>query len=231
MNKKLIFGLILLLTIMVLAASFSQYLTLENAKAQQEALNAYIEKNFLFAATLYFLIYVLMTAFSIPGAAVVTLLGAALFGFWTSLVLVSFASTIGATLAFLSSRYLLRDWVQTKFENKLSAINNCVEKDGAFYLLSLRLIPVFPFFLINLLIGLTPMSVSRFYLTSQIGMLPGTAVYLNAGTQLATIDSLSGIVSPGVLASFALLGLFPIIARCVMNKLRPNQTEHNGHLQ
>ncbi len=231
MNKKLIFGLILLLTIMVLAASFSQYLTLENAKAQQEALNAYIEKNFLFAATIYFLIYVLMTAFSIPGAAVVTLLGAALFGFWTSLVLVSFASTIGATLAFLSSRYLLRDWVQTKFENKLSAINNGVEKDGAFYLLSLRLIPVFPFFLINLLMGLTPMSVSRFYLTSQIGMLPGTAVYLNAGTQLATIDSLSGIVSPGVLASFALLGLFPIIARWVMNKLRPNQTEHNGHLQ
>lgn len=231
MNKKLIFGLILLLTIIVLAASFSQYLTLENAKAQQEALNAYIEKNFLFAATIYFLIYVLITAFSIPGAAVVTLLGAALFGFWTSLVLVSFASTIGATLAFLSSRYLLRDWVQTKFENKLSAINNGVEKDGAFYLLSLRLIPVFPFFLINLLMGLTPMSVSRFYLTSQIGMLPGTAVYLNAGTQLATIDSLSGIVSPGVLASFALLGLFPIIARWVMNKLRPNQTEQNGHLQ
>lgn len=231
MSKKLILGLILALMIIVLAVSFSQYLTLENAKAQQEALNTYIEQNLLFAATLYFLIYVVITAFSIPGAAVVTLLGAALFGFWTSLVLVSFASTIGATLAFLSSRYLLRDWVQTKFENKLSVINNGVDKDGVFYLLSLRLIPVFPFFLINLLMGLTPMSVSRFYLTSQIGMLPGTAVYLNAGTQLATIDSLSGIVSPGVLASFALLGLFPIIAKWVINKVRPNRTEQNGHLQ
>ncbi len=220
MNKKLIFGLILLVTIIALAASFSQYLTLDNAKAQQETLNTYIGQNFLFATGVYFLLYIVITAFSIPGAAVVTLLGAALFGFWTSLLLVSFASTIGATLAFLSSRYLLRDWVQTKFENKLSAINSGVEKDGAFYLFSLRLIPVFPFFLINLLMGLTPMPVSRFYLTSQIGMLPGTAVYLNAGTQLASIDSLSGIVSPGVLASFALLGLFPIIAKWVMNRIR-----------
>ncbi len=228
MNKKLIFGLILLLTIIVLAANFSQYLTLDNAKAQQETLNTYIGQHFLFAAGVYFLIYVVITAFSIPGAAVVTLLGAALFGFWTSLVLVSFASTIGATLAFLSSRYLLRDWVQTKFENKLSAINNGVEKDGAFYLLSLRLIPVFPFFLINLLMGLTPMSVGRFYLTSQIGMLPGTAVYLNAGTQLASIDSLSGIVSPAVLASFALLGLFPIIAKWVMNRMKVG-TQQNGN--
>ncbi len=229
MNKKLILGLVLLLTVILLAANFSQYFTLDNAKAQQEALNAYIEQNFLFAATLYFLIYVVITAFSIPGAAVVTLLGAALFGFWISLILVSFASTIGATLAFLSSRYLLRDWVQTKFERKLSAINAGVEKDGSLYLLSLRLIPVFPFFLINLLMGLTPMSVSRFYVTSQIGMLPGTAVYLNAGTQLATINSLSEAISPSVLLSFALLGLFPIIAKWVMNKIRPNQTEQNGN--
>ncbi|NMT92228.1 TVP38/TMEM64 family protein, partial [Vibrio alginolyticus] len=169
--------------------------------------------NIVYAATVYFLAYVAITAFSIPGAAVVTLLGAALFGFWFSLLLVSFASTIGATLAFLSSRYLLRDWVQSRFGEKLVAINQGVKKDGAFYLFSLRLIPVFPFFLINLLMGLTPMSIARFYLTSQIGMLPGTAVYLNAGTQLATIDSLSGIVSPTVLASFALLGLFPILVK------------------
>lgn len=154
----------------------------------------------------------------------VTLLGAALFGFWTSLVLVSFASTIGATLAFLSSRYLLRDWVQAKFGNKLDTINKGVEKDGAFYLFSLRLIPVFPFFLINLLMGLTPISVAKFYLFSQLGMLAGTMVYLNAGTQLAEIDSLAGIVSPTVLASFALLGLFPLIAKWIMNKIRPNQS-------
>lgn len=228
MNKKLIFGLVLLLVILLLAVNFSQYLTLENAKAQQEALNAYIDQRFVMAATVYFLIYIAVTAFSIPGAAVVTLLGAALFGFWTSLLLVSFASTIGATLAFLSSRYLLRDWVQTKFKTKLTAINQGVEKDGSSYLLSLRLIPVFPFFLINLLMGLTPMSVGRFYLTSQIGMLPGTAVYLNAGTQLATIESLSDIVSPSVLASFALLGLFPIIVKWVMNKVKLNRIQQNG---
>lgn len=229
MNKKLILGLILLATIIFLGVNFGQYLTLENAKAQQEALNTFISENFVFAAATYFFAYIAITAFSIPGAAVVTLLGAALFGFWTSLLLVSFASTIGATIAFLSSRYLLREWVQSKFGNKLGAINQGVEKDGAFYLFSLRLIPVFPFFLINLLMGLTPMTIARFYLTSQIGMLPGTAVYLNAGTQLATIDSLSGIVSPTVLASFALLGLFPIIAKFALHKYRMETLNENIH--
>lgn len=220
MSKKMILGIILVATIVILAVNFGQYLTLENAKAQQALLNDYIESHFVAAAATYFILYVMITAFSIPGAAVVTLLGAALFGFWTSLLLVSFASTIGATLAFLSSRFLLRDWVQSKFGDKLSTINQGVEKDGAFYLFSLRLIPVFPFFLINLLMGLTPISVGRYYLTSQLGMLPGTAVYLNAGTQLADIESLSGIVSPSVLISFALLGVFPIAAKWIMSKFR-----------
>ncbi|EJO9869128.1 TVP38/TMEM64 family protein [Vibrio vulnificus] len=221
MNKKLVFGILLIATIILLAVNFSQYLTLDNAKAQQLALNSFIEENFLFASISYFVIYVGLTAFSVPGATVVTLLGAALFGFWYSLLLVSFASTIGATIAFLSSRYLLKDWVQARFGDKLSAINQGVEKDGAFYLFSLRLIPVFPFFLINLLMGLTPISIGRYYLTSQIGMLPGTAVYLNAGTQLADINSLSGILSPTVLASFALLGVFPIAVKWIMSKFRP----------
>ncbi|HDY7525250.1 TPA: TVP38/TMEM64 family protein [Vibrio vulnificus] len=221
MNKKLVFGILLIATIILLAVNFSQYLTLDNAKAQQLALNSFIEENFLFASISYFVIYVGLTAFSVPGATVVTLLGAALFGFWYSLLLVSFASTIGATVAFLSSRYLLKDWVQARFGDKLSAINQGVEKDGAFYLFSLRLIPVFPFFLINLLMGLTPISIGRYYLTSQIGMLPGTAVYLNAGTQLADINSLSGILSPTVLASFALLGVFPIAVKWIMSKFRP----------
>ncbi|HAS6274043.1 TPA: TVP38/TMEM64 family protein [Vibrio vulnificus] len=221
MNKKLVFGILLIATIILLAVNFSQYLTLDNAKAQQLALNSFIEENFLFASISYFVIYVGLTAFSVPGATVVTLLGAALFGFWYSLLLVSFASTIGATIAFLSSRYLLKDWVQARFGDKLSAINQGVEKDGAFYLFSLRLIPVFPFFLINLLMGLTPISIGRYYLTSQIGMLPGTAVYLNAGTQLADINSLSGILSPTVLASFALLGIFPITVKWIMSKFRP----------
>ncbi|ELP5728782.1 TVP38/TMEM64 family protein [Vibrio vulnificus] len=221
MNKKLVFGLLLITTIILLGFNFSQYLTLENAKTQQTALTSFIEDNFWLSAISYFIIYIALTAFSVPGATVVTLLGAALFGFWFSLVLVSFASTIGATIAFLSSRYLLKEWVQQRFGDKLNSMNQGIEKDGAFYLFSLRLIPVFPFFLINLLMGLTPISIGRYYLTSQIGMLPGTAVYLNAGTQLADINSLSGILSPTVLASFALLGVFPIAVKWIMSKFRP----------
>ncbi|GLT17683.1 TVP38/TMEM64 family protein [Vibrio zhanjiangensis] len=228
MNKKLVLGVLLVGLILFLGINFSHYLTLENAKAQQASLSEFINNHFTLAAISYFLAYITITAFSIPGAAVVTLLGAALFGFWTSLLLVSFASTIGATFAFLSSRFLLRDWVQNKFGDKLKAINDGVAKDGAFYLFSLRLIPVFPFFLINLLMGLTPITTLRFYLVSQLGMLPGTAVYLNAGTQLAQIDTLSGIVSAPVLLSFALLGLFPVITKWLMGKLRRTSQPQNG---
>ncbi|WP_441256925.1 TVP38/TMEM64 family protein [Vibrio sp. Vf1514] len=219
MSKKLILGLILIAVIVALATTFGQYLTLDNAKAQQALLADYIDQHVVTAALIYFLSYVFITAFSIPGAAVVTLLGAALFGFWLSLLLVSFASTIGATLAFLSSRYLLKEWVQTRFGDKLHAVNQGMARDGAFYLLSLRLIPVFPFFLINLLMGLSPIALTRYYWVSQLGMLPGTAVYINAGTQLAQIDSLSGIISPAVLLSFALLGLFPLLMKWVMNRI------------
>ncbi|UPQ87128.1 TVP38/TMEM64 family protein [Vibrio sinaloensis] len=229
MNKKIIFGAVFVALIVILGMNFGQYLTLDNAKAQQAELTSFIDNNFALAASMYFVAYIAVTAFSIPGALVVTLLGAALFGFWTSLLLVSFSSTIGATLAFLSSRYLLRDWVQSKFGDKLSAFNQGVERDGAFYLFSLRLIPVFPFFLINLLMGLTPITTFRFYLVSQIGMLPGTAVYLNAGTQLAQIESLSGIVSPSVLISFALLGLFPIVAKWIMSKVKASPSASNGN--
>lgn len=220
MSRKLILGLVLVAVVVFLGIEFSQYLTLENAKAQQANLSHYIEQNLLYSALIYFVVYVVVTAFSIPGAAVVTLLGAALFGFWFSLALVSFASTIGATLAFLSSRYLLRNWVQQRFSDKLNAINAGVKKDGAFYLFTLRLIPIFPFFLINLLMGLTPISTVRYYLVSQLGMLPGTAVYLNAGTQLAEIKTLAGIVSPTVLLSFALLGVFPFLAKWLLSKLQ-----------
>ncbi|MGI2881722.1 TVP38/TMEM64 family protein [Vibrio furnissii] len=224
MSKKLILGLILIAVIVALATTFGQYLTLDNAKAQQALLADYIDQHVVTAALIYFLSYVFITAFSIPGAAVVTLLGAALFGFWLSLLLVSFASTIGATLAFLSSRYLLKEWVQTRFGDKLHAVNQGMTRDGAFYLLSLRLIPVFPFFLINLLMGLSPIALTRYYWVSQLGMLPGTAVYINAGTQLAQIDSLSGIISPAVLLSFALLGLFPLLMKWVMNRITRHST-------
>lgn len=193
-----------------------QYFTLEQAKAQQVALQDTIAARPFFASLVYFAIYIVVTALSLPGAAIMTLLGAALFGFWWSLILVSFASTIGATLAFLFSRYILRDWVQAKFGHRLAPINAGIKKDGAFYLFTLRLIPVFPFFLVNLLMGLTPLSTKLFYLISQIGMLAGTAVYINAGTQLGEIESLGGIISAPVLISLALLGIFPLVAKFVM---------------
>jgi len=222
MEKRVIIGLILIATIAFLITQFGQYFTLSNAKQQHHLFAEYIEKNFALAALMYFFAYIAITAFSIPGAAVVTLLGAAIFGFIVSLFLVSFASTIGATLAFLSSRFLLREWVQAKFGTKLETLNRGIEEDGPFYLFSLRLIPIFPFFLINLLMGLTPISTVRFYIVSQLGMLPGTMVYLNTGTQLATIDSVTGIVSPEVLASFVLLGLFPVITKRIMIRIRSN---------
>ena len=176
--------------------------------------------NPLLAGLVYFVVYVLVTALSLPGAAVMTLAGGALFGFWYALLLVSFASSIGATLSFLVSRILLRDWVQGRFGRQLEAVNAGFDRDGAFYLFSLRLVPLFPFFLINLLMGLLPIRVVTFYVVSQLGMLPGTAVYVAAGTQLAQLDSLSGIVSPGLLGSFLLLALFPYLARGALRRLQ-----------
>ena len=161
----------------------------------------------------YFLIYVAVTALSLPGAVVMTLAGGALFGLWVGLLVVSFASSIGATLAFLASRLLLRDWVQGRFGDRLAAVNAGIAKDGAFYLFTLRLVPLFPFFVINLLMGLTPIKTRTFYWVSQVGMLAGTLVFVNAGTQLAKLDSLSGILSPALLGSFALLGVFPLLAK------------------
>ncbi|WBA09740.1 dihydrolipoyl dehydrogenase [Salinivibrio kushneri] len=215
--KKILLGLVVVaLVTLWFSLDLSQWLTLENAKAQQVALNDYIIENATTASLVFFVGYVVMTALSLPGAAVASLLGAALFGFWWALVLVSFASSIGATLAFLVSRFMLRDWVQAKFGNKLDTINRGIEKDGSLYLLTLRLIPIFPFFLINLVMGLTSFKTRTFYWVSQLGMLPGTAVYVNAGTQLAQIDALGDVVSPSVLGSLALLGIFPLLAKWVM---------------
>jgi len=219
MDRKKVVLLVTLITLIGLWFAFdlSQYFTLEQAKAQQLALQDTIAEKPFLSSLVYFAVYILVTALSLPGAAIMTLLGAALFGFWWSLLLISFASTIGATLAFLFSRFILRDWVQTKFGNRIAPINAGIEKDGPFYLFTLRLIPVFPFFLVNLLMGLTPISTRMFYLVSQLGMLAGTAVYINAGTQLGEIESLSGIISAPVLVSLALLGLFPLIAKFIMN--------------
>jgi len=212
-SKIIIIVVIAVLVALFFAFDLQRYLTLGELKARQEAFSAYYAAHRLLTLGLYFLLYVAVTALSLPGATVMTLAGGALFGFWTALLVVSFASTIGATLAFLASRFLLRDWVQKKFGDRLRAVNAGVEKEGAFYLFSLRLVPLFPFFVINLVMGLTPLRAASFYWVSQLGMLAGTAVYVNAGTRLGQIDSLSGILSPGLLVSFVLLGLFPLIAK------------------
>ena len=214
--------IILIATIIILIVAFfvfdlQRFLTLEYLKDRQQAFSDFYAANRLLTIAIYFILYVVVTALSLPGAAVMTLAGGGLLGFWTALVTVSFASTIGATLAFLASRFLLRDWVQGKFGDKLKAINEGVEREGSFYLFTLRLVPLFPFFVINLVMGLTPMRAGAYYLVSQIGMLPGTAVYVNAGTQLGQIDSAAGILSPGILISFVLLGIFPLIAKRIID--------------
>ena len=167
--------------------------------------------------------YVIVTALSFPGAALLTLAGGAVFGLLWGTVIVSFASTIGATLAFLMSRFLLRDWVAGRFGQRLAAIDEGVRREGGFYLFTLRLVPAFPFFLVNLLLGLTAMKTRTYFWVSQIGMLAGTVVYVNAGTQLAKLDSLSGILSPSLLGSFVLLGIFPLIARKLVEIVRMNK--------
>lgn len=172
----------------------------------------------LLTALVYFVIYVVAAGLSLPGAALLTIIGGMIFGLWTGLLLVSFASSIGATLAFLVSRFILRDWVQNKFSSYLASVNQGIEKDGSFYLFTLRLIPVVPFWIINLVMGLTPMKAVRFYWVSQLGMLAGTAVYVNAGAELGAVEEFStaGILTPTLLFSFVLLASFPFIAKAVM---------------
>ena len=221
MNKKLIQRLLIILAIIALVVLFKvlglgQYLTLDYIKASQGKFAQLYTNHRLAVIATYMAIYIIVTALSLPGAAVMTLAGGALFGFWVGFVAVSFASTIGATLACFVARFLLRDWVQNKFGGKLTSINRGIETEGAFYLFSLRLVPIFPFFVINLVMGLTTMRLLTFYWVSQIGMLPGTMVYVNAGKELGKIDSLAGILSPGLVISFVILGLFPITVKKVL---------------
>ncbi|BBS87937.1 FAD-dependent oxidoreductase [Aeromonas media] len=195
------------------------YLSLSRLQAHQVQASAWVQAHFGQAALLFTLLYVATTALSLPGAALLTLGGSALFGVGWGLLLVSFASTLGATLAFLSARFLLRDWVSRRFGDKLATFEAGMAKDGAFYLLSLRLIPLFPFFLVNLLMGLTPIRVSTYYWVSQLGMLPGTFVYVLAGSELATLTSTGKILSPGLVAALSLLGLMPWLMRWLQRRL------------
>ena len=199
------------------AFDLGQYLNLATIKSRQAELEAWRAGQPAQAAVLFFAAYVAVSALSLPGAAVMTLAAGAIFGLGWGMLIVSFASSIGATLAFLASRWLLGGWVQSRFGERLAALNAGVAKEGGFYLFTLRLVPALPFFLINLAMGLTPIRPLTFYWVSQLGMLAGTFVYVNAGTQLARIDSLSGIVSPGLLGSLVLLGIFPLIAKKIID--------------
>jgi uncharacterized membrane protein YdjX (TVP38/TMEM64 family) len=206
------------------------YLTLEYLKQSQARFAELYAARPLAVIAVYMLIYIAVTALSLPGAAIMTLAGGALFGLVAGTVIISFASTIGATIACFVSRFLLRDWVQKKFADRLVAINSGIEKEGAFYLFTMRLVPVFPFFLINLAMGVTRLPLFQYYWVSQLGMLPGTMVYVNAGKELAKIDSLSGILSSSLLVSFALLGLFPITAKKIMGVVNRGKGERNGKI-
>jgi uncharacterized membrane protein YdjX (TVP38/TMEM64 family) len=212
--------LLLLVIAGAIAAFFyfngQRYLTLEMLKSQQAGIAAFRDDHAILAIAVYGLIYIAVTGLSLPGAAILTLAGGAIFGLFWGTVIVSFASSIGATLAFLAARFLFKDSIQAKFGDRLQAINEGIARDGAFYLFTLRLVPLFPFFVINLLMGLTALKTSTFYWVSQVGMLAGTLVYVNAGTQLGKLDSLSGILSPIVVGSFVLLGVFPLLAKNVI---------------
>lgn len=218
------YRLLLLLALLGLAVGFfasglQGYLTLDMLKSQQQAIADYRHANPFAAGAVFIAAYVAVTGLSLPGATVMTLAGGAVFGLFWGTVLVSFASSVGATFAFLAARFLFRDTVQARFGERLHAIDAGVARDGWIYLFTLRLVPVFPFFIINLAMGLTALPVRTFYWVSQVGMLAGTIVYVNAGTQLAKLDSMAGILSPGLLLSFALLGLFPWLAKQLAEKL------------
>lgn len=222
-----------ILTVFVIAfgsyfiLDLGQFLALEYVQSQLNTIQDYKNQNFTVAALAYFAIYIVVAALSIPGAVILTLIGGAIFGLFWGTFIASFASSIGATLAFLVSRNLLRDWVENRFGDYLTPINKGIEKDGSFYLFSIRMVPLFPFFIVNLLMGLTGIKVVPFYLVSQLGMLLGTAVYVNAGSELAQITSLSGVVSGSVIFSFALLGFFPLIAKLIISKIQRNKVMKN----
>lgn len=231
LGKKLaIAGAILLLLLLVKIFGLDQYLTLSFLKTQQARFTALYATSPLTMLGTYALIYIAVTALSLPGSAVMSLAGGALFGLVAGTIVISFASTIGATCACLAARYLLRDWVQNRFGDKLAKINEGMAREGGFYLFSLRLVPIFPFFIVNLVMGLTPIRMTTYYWVSQLGMLPVTIVFVNAGRELSRLESISGILSPGLLLSFALLGLLPLAARKLLNLYRgPSKTPGENH--
>lgn len=209
-----------------LTLDLGQYFTLENAQSRLAGWQDYARENFLLAAFTYMLAYILFTLLMLPGALLFTLLGGAVFGLFWGTVLVSFASSLGATAAFLISRTLLHDWVQRRFGDYLAPINRGIARDGAFYLFTIRMVPLSPFFMVNLLAGLTPIRVRDYYLATQSGMLLATIIFVNAGVELSRIQSLSGLISTPVLISLILLGVLPLVARLAVNSLRRERVRH-----
>jgi len=227
--------IVLLIAILGLTACFfifdlGQYFNLAFLKAQQSNIDSYYTNNPVKTILLFFFAYVLATGLSLPAAGILTLTGGAIFGVLTGTILVSFASTIGATLAFLASRFLLREYVQSRFSANLKVINQGIEKDGAFYLFTMRLVPVFPFFIINLVMGLTPIRTLTFALVSQLGMLAVTIIFVNAGTQLAKIEEVGDILSPQLIASFVLLGIFPLLAKKSIEVIRARRPNNDNDI-
>lgn len=217
--------LVLLAGVAMLIALFfyfglQSYLNLEFLQSQRSLAVGLYEASPLRVAMLFMALYIAVTGLSLPGAAILTLAAGAVFGLAAGVVVVSFASTIGATLAFLLARYLFREPVQKRFEKVLAPVNRGVEREGAFYLFALRVLPAFPFFAINLAMGLTPIRVWTFYWVSQVGMLAGTVVYVNAGKELGRLESLAGILSPALILSFILLGIFPLLAKKALEYIR-----------
>ena len=219
-KKIALAGIILLVIVVFFALGLDRYLSLSFLKESRSMLETVYNQHTFLVLGGFFLVYILVTALSLPGAAVMTLAGGAFFGFWAGLLLVSFASTIGATLACLVARYLFRDWAQAKLQNWFDRINSGIRREGAFYLFTMRLIPAIPFFVINLGMALTNMRLTTFYWVSQLGMLPGTAVYINAGKQLGEISSVGDILSFDLIISFVILGVFPLAVKKIMNYIR-----------
>ncbi|MGH1467422.1 MAG: TVP38/TMEM64 family protein [Bdellovibrionales bacterium] len=219
--KKIALASVIFITVgLIIYFDLHHYLSFAKIKEIQGDLAAYTAEHYFFVIISFCLIYILSTALSIPGASLLTLLSGALFGVVAGTIAVSIASTLGATLAFLGSRFLLKDWVESKFSSHLDKINTGIEKEGGFYLFSLRLIPIFPFFVVNLLTGLTKLKTRTYMWVSQLGMLPATVIYVNAGTRLSELESPSGILSPALIFSFAALGVLPVASKKLIETLK-----------
>ncbi len=225
---KIAVAAVLAVAFALLYINFGEYASLERIKAELASFRDYYAANRALVIGIFFAGYVAVTGLSLPGAAIMTLLAGALFGVAAGVVVVSFASSMGATLAFLAARFLLGETLQKKYADKLQKINEGINKEGRFYLFAMRLVPALPFFLINILMGLTKLPALSFYWVSQLGMLPGTIVFVYAGTELSKIDGLGGILSPGLIAAFVALGLLPIISKKIIAAIRQKRQNKNG---